>query len=129
MAQYKGLVARELADLDIGILCLNAGCMVQGPVDLVSDADFERVFGLNALHVVYLTKALQPQMQERRKKSLILTVSSGLANVTMPGIASYCATKAMVSNFMEAFSFEVRDKSDVTVWEAGPCYTNLGNGE
>ena len=129
VAQYKELVARELVDLDIGILCLNAGCNVQGPVDLVSDADFERVFGLNALHVVYLTKALLPQMQQRREKSLILTVSSGLANVTMPGIASYCATKAMVSNFMEAFSFEVRDKIDVTVWEAGPCYTNLGNGE
>ena len=47
----------------------------------------------------------------------------------MPGIASYSATKAMVSNFSEALHFEVRDKIDVTCWEAGPCYTNLGNGE
>ena len=127
--EYKQLVQRELADLDIGILCLNAGCMVQGPVDLVSDADFQRVFGLNAVHVIYLTKALLPKLMERQERSLILTVSSGLANVSMPGIASYSATKALVSNFMEAFSFEVREKIDVTVWEAGPCYTNLGNGE
>ena len=47
----------------------------------------------------------------------------------MPGIATYSATKAMVSNFSEALHFEVRDKIDVTCWEAGPCYTNLGNGE
>ena len=103
--------------------------MVQGTVDFVSDQDFERVFGLNGLHVVYMTKALLPKLQARQGKSLILTVSSGLANCTMPGIANYSATKAMVSNFMEAFHFEVRDKIDVTVWEAGPCYTNLGNGE
>ena len=62
MADYKELVSRELADIDVGVLCLNAGCMVQGPLDLVSDADLERVFGLNALHVVYLTKALLPKM-------------------------------------------------------------------
>ena len=60
MEQYQTFVQEELASLDIGILCLNAGCMVQGPTDLVSDADFERVFGLNGLHVVYLTKALLP---------------------------------------------------------------------
>ena len=47
-----------MADLDIGIVCLNAGCWVNGPTDLVSDEDFERVFGLNALHVVYMSKAI-----------------------------------------------------------------------
>ena len=40
VAQYKELVERELADMDVGVLCLNAGCMVPVPVDLVSDADF-----------------------------------------------------------------------------------------
>ena len=47
----------------------------------------------------------------------------------MPGIASYCVTKAMCSAFTEALSFEVRDKMDVTCWDAGPAFTNLGNGE
>jgi len=129
VAEYKELVSRELAGLDIGVLCLNAGCWVTGPVDLQADSDFERVFGLNALHVVYLTKALLPQLQERDGKSLILTTSSSLANAVLPGLANYCATKAMVSNFMEALYFEVRDKIDVTVWEPGPCYTKLFEGE
>ena len=40
VTEYKELVARELADLDIGVLCLNAGRLAQGPTDLVSDSDF-----------------------------------------------------------------------------------------
>ena len=55
--------------------------------------------------------------------------SSGLAYVSMPGIATYTSTKAMVSNFSEALSFEVSDHIDVTCWDAGPAFTNLGNGE
>ena len=118
-----------MAELDIGILCLNAGCMVKGPTDLVSDAEFERVFGLNGLHVVYMTKAFLSQMIKREQRSTIMIVSSGLANTTMPGIASYCATKIMVSNFAESLYYEVKDKIDVTLWEPGPCFTNLGQGE
>ena len=51
-----------MTELDVGILCLNAGCMVKGPTDLVTDKDFERVFGLNGLHVVYMTKAFLSHM-------------------------------------------------------------------
>jgi len=62
-------------------------------------------------------------------RSAILVTSSGLSQISMPGIASYCATKALVSNFTEALHFEVRDQVDVTCWEAGPCFTNLGQGK
>ena len=106
--EYSELIAQEMGDLDIGIVCLNAGCWVDGPTDLVSDADFERVFGLNGLHVVYLTKALLPKLLARGQRSALMVTSSGLANVAMPGIASYSATKAMVSNFTQALHFEVR---------------------
>lgn len=125
VAEYKDLVASELAELDIGVLCLNAGCWVQGPTDLVSDSDFERTFGLNGLHVVYLIKALLPKQLLREQKSSILVTSSVIANTSMPGLASYSATKAMVSNFTQALHFEVRNKIDVTCWEPGPCTTNL----
>jgi len=43
----------------------------------------------------------------------------------MPGLATYCGSKALVSTFSEALSFEVRDKIDVTTWELGPASTNL----
>ena len=130
VAEYQEFVSQELEQLDIGVVCLNAGCCVTGPIDMTSDADFERVFGLNALHVVYLIKALLPKQMQREQKSSILVVSSLIAYIAMPGVASYSATKAMVSNFTEALSFEVREKIDVTCWEPGPCDTNIfPNGE
>lgn len=118
-----------MSDIDIGVVCLNAGCWVEGPVDLISDEDFERVFGLNGLHVVLMTKAFLTPLMKRDQRSTIVVTSSGLANISMPGLASYCATKAMVSNFGQALHFEVRHKIDFTVWEPGPCFTNLGQGE
>jgi len=106
-------------------VCLNAGCWVEGPVDLVAESDYEKTFGLNGLHVVYLVKAVLPQLEKRGKKSALMATSSILANLSMPGLASYCATKAFVSNFMESLHFEVRHFLDVTCWEPGPCSTNL----
>lgn len=48
----------------------------------------------------------------------------------MPGIATYSATKALVTNFTESLHYEVNDWIDVTCWDCGPCYTNLGeNGQ
>lgn len=125
MQEYRELIEQELNDLDIGIVCLNAGCWVEGPTDLVSDADFERTFGLNGLHVMYFTKALMPKLVGRGQKSAILATSSVLAHGKMPGIAAYTATKALVSNFMESLHFEIAHFCDVTCWEPGPCQTNL----
>ena len=57
---YNELVERELSMLDIGVVCLNAGSISNGPSDLMADNDFERVFTLNGLGVVYFAKALLP---------------------------------------------------------------------
>ena len=65
MDAYNELVQRELADLDLGVVCLNAGTASEGPVDLLSDRDFETMFALNGLGVVYFAKALLPQMMRR----------------------------------------------------------------
>ena len=125
VAEYRELIRSKMSDIDIGVLCLNAGSMVEGPTDLISDEDFERIFVLNGLHVVLMTKAFLATLFSREQRSTIVVTSSGLANISMPGIASYCATKAMVSNFGQSLYFEVRHKIDFTVWEPGPCYSNI----
>lgn len=60
IADYKEFVQRELCDLKIGILCLNAGVWVAGPVDLVSDQVFENEIRLLGNGVIYFTKAILP---------------------------------------------------------------------
>ena len=50
--------------------------------------------------------------------------------MVVPGIASYCGTKAMVSAFGTGINYELRDKNvDVLVWEAGAAKTGLGGDE
>ena len=65
MESYNKLVKDELSELDIGILCLNAGKVSIGPLDLLSDKQVESTLTLNALHVVYLAKALIKQQLNR----------------------------------------------------------------
>ena len=63
MAEYRDLVATSgLEDLDIGVLCLNAGIFNVGPIDLIEDDRFEAVWNVNGLHNVYMLKALTKKL-------------------------------------------------------------------
>ena len=110
-------------------MALNAGNVNIGPADALTDEDFENHYNLNALHVVYLTKALVGQMLARAGRSAIMITSSGFSRLPTPGFASYCATKALVSTFGEAFSYEVQDRIDVLAWDCGSVTTNLNKSK
>ena len=103
------LVQRELADMNIGVVCLNAGTVSEGPSDLMADSEFEKVFALNGLAVVYFAKALLPQLMRRKQRSSILITSSIASYCAIPTNASYSASKVMVSNFAKALHYEVKD--------------------
>ena len=45
--------------------------------------------------------------------------------ILLPGIASYSATKAAVSNYGECLNFELERNVDVTVWEPGFVQSNI----
>ena len=125
MDAYNELVQRELVDLDLGVVCLNAGTACEGPVDCVSDSDFEGIFALNGLGVVYFAKALLPQMMRRKQRSSMLITSSIASYCAIPTNASYSASKVMVSNFAKALHYEVKEKIDVVGWEAGGVKTKI----
>lgn len=55
---YKTIVARKLARLDIGVLVLNAGYAEKGPFHLSDDQVVEGQCQINAVHVLYLFKAI-----------------------------------------------------------------------
>jgi short-subunit dehydrogenase len=68
---------------------------------------------INALHPIYLTKALLPQILARESKSAIVITSSGLGNAPVPGIIPYSASKSFSSFFGEALNMELKGKVDV----------------
>lgn len=98
-----------------------------GPFDLLTDAQVESSIRVNALHPVYLTKALLPNLMNRQGvKTGIVVTSSGLSGMPMPSVQLYSSTKACVSNFFQSMAFEAADLGiDVMVWEAGPVDTQI----
>ena len=58
--EYQQTVASKLEGVDIGVLVLNAGTAVMGPFKDIRNDEVERIVNVNALHVIYLARALLP---------------------------------------------------------------------
>ncbi|MGQ4616517.1 SDR family NAD(P)-dependent oxidoreductase [Nocardia sp. R7R-8] len=114
------------AGLDqVDVLVNNAGESQAGPLaELPTDA-VERLFQLNVLGPIALTKAVLPGMRERRYGRVVM-VGSMLASFPMPYRSSYVATKAALRGFAVAARFE---ESPFGVWitavEPGQIDTGL----
>lgn len=117
------VLAAELADREISILCNNAGIATFGPLHEL-DPDYERAqvrLNVNAVHD--LTLAVLPQMVERRSGG-ILMVGSAAGNMPIPNNATYAATKAFVNTFSESLRGEVSGLGvHVTLLAPGPVRT------
>ncbi|MFD8249856.1 SDR family oxidoreductase [Nocardia sp. NPDC059691] len=114
------------AGLDhVDVLVNNAGESQAGPLaELPTDA-VERLFQLNVLGPIALTKAVLPGMRDRRYGRVVM-VGSMLASFPMPYRSSYVATKAALRGFAVAARFE---ESPFGVWitavEPGQIDTGL----
>jgi len=125
IAQYKALVAEHLNDIDIGYLALNAGIGISKIFDKADDSVVEDVMVLNGLHVVYLAKALLPQMLKRETRSAIVITSSVASYLPLVGGSVYSATKALERLFGVSLHYETRHKIDVLVYTPGYVNTKL----
>ncbi|GAC69082.1 mycolate reductase [Gordonia soli] len=117
------VLAAELADREISILCNNAGIATFGPVAEL-DSDYERAqVRLNVTAVHDLTLAVLPQMVARRSGG-ILMVGSAAGNMPIPNNATYAATKAFVNTFSESLRGEVSGQGvHITLLAPGPVRT------
>jgi NAD(P)-dependent dehydrogenase (short-subunit alcohol dehydrogenase family) len=87
-SQVRDLVARAG---DVDLFCSNAGISVTGGLD-VTDADWERIWGINVKAHLYAARAVIPGMLARGGGYLLHTVSAaGL--LTQIGSAPYSVTK------------------------------------
>ena len=84
--EYKQLVMNKFSDINVGIVCLNAGTVAIGPFDLLTDAEVEASLNVNALHPMYLAKALLPKLLSQPNRSAMIVTSSGLSRMPMPSV-------------------------------------------
>lgn len=83
-----------------------AGVLHVGSVAETGDADWRRVFAVNADGVFHVGRALARVMSPRRRGAIV-TVSSNAAGVPRHGMAAYAASKAAATMFTRCLGLEL----------------------
>jgi short-subunit dehydrogenase len=121
---YKEVIGAKLKDIDIALLFLNAGVGQMGLFADLDEKSVEEMMKVNALHPMYLAKALLPQMLSRGKKSAIIVTSSFLGQRPLGGASIvYSATKSLARFLAIGLSYELDKKIDVLAWDCGEVAT------
>ena len=97
-------------DLHVDLLVNNAGFATYGPFVSSERSEQRGQIDLNIGALTELTRAVLPQMVERRSGGII-NVASTVAFQPVPCMAVYGATKAFVISFSEAIAIECRQEN------------------
>ena len=109
----------------VDILVNNAGTNVPSPIDQVKDEDWDRVIELNISACMVLTRALVPQMKERRW-GRIIHISSVLGLGSKSGRNVYSASKRAVIGLAQASALDLGPFGiTVNCIAPGPFLTDL----
>ena len=106
--EEAGKLARAALDAlgRVDILINNAGTNTPQPIDQIRDEDWDRVLELNLSSIMALTRALVPQMKERRW-GRIIHISSIMGFVSKEGRNVYSATKTALVGLARASALDL----------------------
>src|SRR5579884_1252876 len=119
---------RRFADrLDgVDVLVNNAGIGWTGLIEDMPQEAVERLFEVNVLAPIELTKAVLPGMLERRR-GRIVNVTSAAAWVSLPPLGVYGSTKWALQGFSEGLKRELNGRGvAVATINPGPVRTSFG---
>ena len=100
-----------LSGLEVGVLVNNVGISYAFPqwFDELTESEIQTLMTVNIESVVWMTRAVLPQMLQR-KKGAVVNMSSASAAPPSPLLAVYASTKGFVENFTKALACEYRGK-------------------
>ncbi len=109
----------------VDILVNNAGSNVPESIDQVRDQNWDRILELNLNSCMALTRALSPQMKERRW-GRVIHISSIMALSSNAQRSAYSATKSALVGMARASALDLGpDKITVNCIAPGPFLTDL----
>jgi NAD(P)-dependent dehydrogenase (short-subunit alcohol dehydrogenase family) len=125
-ADVKRLAKSALEFLGrVDILVNNAGTNKPQPIDQIDDATWDEVLEINLSSVMALTRALVPQMKERRW-GRIIHISSVMGHLAKEKRNIYCATKAALLGLARASAIDLGPFGiTVNCISPGPFLTDL----
>src|SRR6187200_2995632 len=125
----------NLADLDrlyatvkeqkgrIDILFANAGVAELAPLGEITEAHFDKMFGINVKGLLFTVQKALPLFQDAGGGSIILNASIG-ASKGFPATSVYSATKAAIRSFARTWTVELKQrKIRVNAISPGPIAT------
>ncbi len=121
--------AADTAGIDL--LVSNAGMGRIGAVLDSDPKDLEATVQLNALAPLRLIRAMLPGMLERAaasdRRAGLIDITSTAAFVSVPGFATYAASKAFLQSLSESLAAELRGEPiDVLTLAPGPTKSDFG---
>ncbi|MFJ9690335.1 SDR family NAD(P)-dependent oxidoreductase [Streptomyces bacillaris] len=110
----------------LDVVVNNAGVGVFGPLEAVTAADFDTVFGTNVRGTFFLVQALVPMLAEGAH---VINVSSSLTRHTSPATSVYSASKAAVEALSRTLAAELGPRGiRVNSVAPGPTATDFNGG-
>jgi D-sorbitol dehydrogenase (acceptor) len=110
-AQIAAAVARTVEAFGgVDILVNNAGVFNMGPLAEISEADFDRQFGINVRGLLFMTQAVAGQMEKQGCGGKIVNLSSQAGRRGEAYVAVYCASKAAVISLTQSMGLELIKK-------------------
>ena len=95
---------------DIDILINNAGMAVGTEKVFESEMeDYDVVIDTNVKGVLYMIKAVVPQMVERKAKGVVVNMGSVAGNIAYGGGAVYCGSKAAIRYITDGLRIDLMD--------------------
>lgn len=104
-AQASALIeaaTREFGRLDIVVN--NSGVYAFSPIEAFDPVEYHRMFGINVLGLLNVTKAAVPHLGAGAS---IINISSNITRMKMPGASLYTASKAAVDAITRVLSSEL----------------------
>jgi len=114
--------AAMVADIEVGVLVNNVGISYPFPqwFHELTDDEVNDLMTVNMQSVVWMTRAVLPQMIAR-KRGAVINMSSAAAKPPNPLLAVYASTKGFVENFTKGLALEYKSKG-ITFQCQSPLY-------
>jgi 3-oxoacyl-[acyl-carrier protein] reductase len=91
----------------VDVLCANAGIFPDSPLSRISEAEFDRVFGVNVKGMLFSVQACLPALAASGHGRVIVTSSITGPITGYPGWAHYGASKAAQLGFLRTAAIEL----------------------
>lgn len=109
----------------VDVLLNNAGYGLNGPLELISDAQIKREYEVNVFGLMNVIKAYLPHFREQ-KDGVIINVTSGAGRIGIPFASVYASSKFAVEGLSESLTFELKKFGiKVKVVEPGAIKTDF----